>query len=172
MGFRGAFGVDGILSEDGFVPTELNPRFAAGLGYVMAAFPELAFNLVHHLVAAGDGEDVDAAGLESVILDAADQCRWGAGWTTVERSWSASERHPIVAEGPDGGYRLAAEDEEPDATIMAGPSATGGFLRVAFSPQHMTVGRSMASSVVAAFALADAALNAGIGLLTPPVEVR
>jgi predicted ATP-grasp superfamily ATP-dependent carboligase len=31
VGFRGAFGVDGILSEDGFVPTELNPRFAAGL---------------------------------------------------------------------------------------------------------------------------------------------
>ncbi len=44
VGLRGVFGIDGILGEDGFVATELNPRFAAGLGYVMAALPELAFD--------------------------------------------------------------------------------------------------------------------------------
>lgn len=171
VGFRGAFGVDGILSEDGFVPTELNPRFAAGLGYVMAALPELPFSLVHHLLAAGDGEDFDAAGLDSVILEAADRRRWGAGWTTVERCWLDTRRHPVVVEG-DGDYRLAGEDEEPHATLMAGPSATGGFLRVAFAPQHRPGTRSMATSVVAAFALADEVLDAGIGPLAPPAEVR
>src|SRR5690606_41121857 len=31
VGFRGAFTVDGVLTEEGFLPTELNPRIGAGL---------------------------------------------------------------------------------------------------------------------------------------------
>ncbi len=87
VGLRGVFGIDGILGEDGFVATELNPRFAAGLGYVTAALPELAFDLLHRVVAAGDGHEVVAADLETVVVDAADGRRWGAGWATAGRSW-------------------------------------------------------------------------------------
>lgn len=31
LGYRGAFGIDGVLSREGFVPTELNPRIGAAM---------------------------------------------------------------------------------------------------------------------------------------------
>src|SRR5689334_17767166 len=41
MGYRGAFTIDGVMTEQGFLPTELNPRFGAGLGVIGRATPEL-----------------------------------------------------------------------------------------------------------------------------------
>jgi hypothetical protein len=40
------FSVDGILAEDGFFATELNPRLSGGLG-LDGAWPELSENLFH-----------------------------------------------------------------------------------------------------------------------------
>ncbi len=170
VGLRGVFGIDGILGEDGFVATELNPRFAAGLGYVTAALPELAFDLLHRVVAAGDGHEVVAADLETVVVDAADGRRRGAGWATAGRSWPRTGHHRLVALGD--GHRPATDEEEADALLHNGPGATGGFVRVTFAPRRMHAGRSIASSVVAALAWADAALQAGVGHLAPAVEVR
>lgn len=113
VGLRGMFGIDGILGEDGFVATELNPRFAAGLGYVTAALPELAFDLLHRVVAAGDGHEVVAADLDTVVVDAADGRRWGAGWATAGRSWPRTGHHRLVALGD--GHRPATDEEEADA---------------------------------------------------------
>ena len=80
--YRGAFTIDGVLAANGWVPTELNPRFGAGLGYGYGALPDVPLDLLHHLVIEGD-RSVRAADLEAVILPAADRVRWGGGWTTV-----------------------------------------------------------------------------------------
>ena len=55
VGFRGAFTLDGIAAADGWVATECNPRFGAGLGYVDAAFPSCRCVLLHHAVGRGRG---------------------------------------------------------------------------------------------------------------------
>ena len=34
VAYRGAFTLDGVATVDGFRPTELNPRFGAGLGVI------------------------------------------------------------------------------------------------------------------------------------------
>jgi hypothetical protein len=55
---------------------------------------------------------------------------------------------------------------------MRGPSVVGGFVRVNFEPDRVPVGPSIAPRVVDAFAYADEAFSAGIGPLTPPIEMR
>lgn len=34
VGFRGGFSLDGVLTSHGWLPTEVNPRFAAGLATI------------------------------------------------------------------------------------------------------------------------------------------
>jgi hypothetical protein len=169
VGFRGAFTVDGIMSAEGWVPTEMNPRFGAGLGYAFAAAPHVPVDLLHHLVIEG-APTVRAADLEAAILPAADNTRWGGGWTTVTRAWASTEQTEIVHDA--GEFRAVHEGERPDATIMWGPSVVGGFVRVTFDPSRVRHGPSIAPLVIDAFAFADRAFGAGIGPLSPPRTVR
>jgi hypothetical protein len=167
--YRGAFTVDGIMSVDGWVPTELNPRYGAGLGYAGAAVPDAPLDLLHHLVIEGE-PSVRATDLEAVILPAADASRWGAGWTTVAKTWVTDDWIGLVHEGD--GYRSALDDEIFDATITRGPSAVGGFVRAEFVPARVEVGPSIAPLVVDAFAFADRTFGTDLGPLSPPVPVR
>lgn len=47
FGYRGMFSVDGVLTRDGFLPTELNPRYAAGLNLLSPVSPRLDLYLLH-----------------------------------------------------------------------------------------------------------------------------
>ena len=46
VGYRGAFTIDGVVGEDGFLPTELNPRSGAGLHTMLRALPDIPFQLL------------------------------------------------------------------------------------------------------------------------------
>ena len=47
VGYLGAFTIDGIVDEqDGFLPTELNPRSGAGLHTMLRPLPEIPFQLL------------------------------------------------------------------------------------------------------------------------------
>jgi hypothetical protein len=167
--FRGMFTVDGILGADGWVPTECNPRAGAALGYASVACPDVHLDLLHRLVIEGD-EHVRAADLELALIPAADATRWGGGWTTVSTPWKTTQS--LALERADGSYRIVCDGEEHDATIVCGPSATGGFVRCTFEPARTPVGASVAPLVVDGFAFADRVLDAGIGPLSPARPVR
>ena len=51
--FRGAFTLDGVATVDGFRPTELNPRFGAGLSVITRGLGDVPLHLVLDLVVAG-----------------------------------------------------------------------------------------------------------------------
>lgn len=80
VGYRGAFTVDGIMTADGFRPTELNPRFGAGLSYVLLA--GLPLMLLHQAAIAGAVE-VDPVELEARVLEIGDGERIAAGWCVL-----------------------------------------------------------------------------------------
>jgi hypothetical protein len=46
VGYLGGFSVDGVLTADGFLPTELNPRFSGGLGAIAKGLPDFPLHLV------------------------------------------------------------------------------------------------------------------------------
>ena len=78
--FRGAFTLDGVATADGFRPTELNPRFGAGLSVITRGLADVPLHLVLDLVVAGVELPVSAAGLERRLLADADARRNGGTW--------------------------------------------------------------------------------------------
>lgn len=169
VGYRGAFALDGIVSDESFVANELNPRFGAGLNVIDGCVPELPLLLLHHAVIAGEPWDLRSDDLEELIVTAADERRGGGGWLTVAQPRAATEEHRLV-EGNDG-YRLAEETESAHARLLIGSSSVGGFVRFEPDPVLTPVGASIAPRVAAGFEAADRYAGTTIGQLIAAQEV-
>jgi hypothetical protein len=154
VAFRGGFTLDGILSDQGWVATECNPRLGAALGYVNRLRPPLSMALMNHAIVAGLA-DVPADAFETAIVEGARRERWGGAWTVVPRS-TETEDHA----GYDG------------AEITYGPASSGGFVRINFDAATTPAGPSIAPRAAAALAWADEHWDLGIGPLAPAAAVR
>jgi len=166
VGFRGCYTLDGVLTDDGFLPTELNPRVGAGFTPLLQGLPDLPFMALHWAVVARRPCPVSADELEATIVAAADANRAGGGWLEGPVRWSESREHPVVV--TDEGCRAAGEGDEPTGVVVTGPSSMGGLVRFTATPAATPVGPPLAPRSAAAFAWADRELGAGIGPLTPP----
>jgi hypothetical protein len=170
VGFRGPFTVDGIMSEEGFLPTELNPRAGAGLQGMTTAIPELPGALLAIAAQAGEALDFRPEVLESLVVEAADARRGGGIRTFFFNDTATTEIYTLVEES--GRYRLARGDEASSAILVTGPSNLGGFL--AFAPGHERIARgpSVAPRAIDAFRVADQSLGVALGPLEPARSVR
>lgn len=151
--YRGWFTIDGVMTRDGFRPTELNPRMGAGIRYVTVAAPEVLAGLLHFAVVAGAVE-VDAVALERAVLDAADRVRIRGCHVLLDRPQREEVTHV------DG-----------DVTLVLGPGPAGGFLRVQTETTPPD-GEPYAPVAVRALALADERWSLGLGRLEPAPLVR
>ncbi|MFF8955651.1 hypothetical protein [Streptomyces sp. NPDC014894] len=109
-GYRGLFSVDGLLTEDGFTATELNPRHASGLG-LRAGVPDFPLYLFNRAVQEGVPglESVRGAALERFVRDA------------VAASPSYALSVPVTGPGlPDGPGRLADGSSHVDYRVADG----------------------------------------------------
>jgi hypothetical protein len=171
VGYRGAFTVDGVLSENGFLPTELNPRLGAGLSVMTGDLPDLPVSLLDRALVEGERLAFGADDLERQVLAAADQTRAGGAWTVTDRGPAdATQELPVTFEG--GACRPAPDGRPGDGMLSFGPSGVGGFVRLALDPDRVPVGQSVAPLAVTAFALADERFGTGIGPLEPARAVR
>jgi hypothetical protein len=166
----GTFTVDGVMTEDGFRPTELNPRFGAGLSVMARGLPDLPLILICQALQGGVALDYRPRELEDLLVEGADTHRSGGGWTTISKVELESHEHTLSR--TDDGYRLVAPGEPADASLLIGPSNIGGFVRFVPDPTRTTRGPSIAPAVVDAFALADREFGTGLGSLTSAEEVR
>src|SRR5262245_12960709 len=78
VGYRGAFGIDGVLTRDGFRPTELNSRLSGGLAAMTkqvdtGLFTLLQLNLLHGRDVGVTPEELEAWAVPA--MDAARVCR-------------------------------------------------------------------------------------------------
>jgi hypothetical protein len=168
--FRGVFTLDGVLGEEGFVPTELNPRYGIGMDALTRGIPALDMHLANHALIEGARPDVAAEALERGLVAAADRIRGGGGWLATTRPPSGQGEHRLVREG--GAYRRARAGEEADATVLAGPSNIGGFARFEPALGRTPVGPPLGPLVAAGLAWADRELGMGVGPLVPATEAR
>jgi hypothetical protein len=156
VGYRGFFTVDGVLTVDGFRPTEINPRFGAGLLGLAAAMVDLSLPLLHRAAIAG-AVDPAAADLEALLLPVADATRAAATWVAVPG--------PPVDE--------IEEAELGDGIrLEVGPSAIGRFVRVVFDVASLPPGEPLGPAAAAALEQADERFGLGLGPLEPAVAVR
>lgn len=148
VGYRGAFTVDGVASVDGFVPTELNPRFGAGL-QVVAGGIGIPLYLLNCATIAGELPAI-ARNMERPLLRRIDRHRAANCHVGIETRVEQERSLP---------FHMSGERAEPSSTLAAdgqlllGPSPVGGFLRVLLNPARTPVGRSVADRVAAALAL-------------------
>jgi hypothetical protein len=171
VGYRGAFTVDGVLTADGFLPTELNPRLGAGLAMMTSDLPDLPVPLLDRALIEGETLAYGPDDLEHQVLEAADRARAGGAWTVTSSGPSEAVEEVAVA-FEDGTCRLAANGQQPDGTLTFGPSGVGGFVRLRLDPERVPAGPPVAPLAVAAFALADERFGTGIGPLEPARPVR
>ena len=161
--FRGVFTMDGVVTADGWLPTELNPRFGAGM-MPAARAADLPLLGISRLLIAGETEGLDPVEIERIAVTAADERRHLGGFTTVVRDIPATETHRVLWDGVT--VRPAGPDQA-NATLERGPAASGGLVRFTLDPEQVVPGVQAAPVVAAAFAAADALWDTGIGPLIP-----
>jgi hypothetical protein len=155
-GYRGTFTVDGVMTVDGFRPTELNPRIGGALALMSDAIPEMGLLLHTQFLAHGIDTGLRAADVEQVVVAAADNNRavWvsdglAADIDSVERS--------IVLDGGTPRYAVAGEARDGVARIAPMRSYLPSAAVVEIDPGQLPVGPSSAPLATAALDLAKAA---------------
>ena len=170
LGYRGALGIDGVVAEEGFRPTELNPRMSVGLGAQFGAVEHLAGAMLNRAIVAGCDLEYRPAELERMVVEAGIEKKRGGGHIVVPVQQEESVEHDVVFDG--AAWRIAAADEDHDGTISFGPGPTGGFVSVRLVPERTPMGESVAPRVIAALRLADELWGLGLGVLEAARPVR
>ena len=168
-GMRGGFAVDGILTSEGFLPTELNPRFSGGMFVMARGLPDLPIALAQAAIARDIDIGVTAADLESLLLGAADATRSGAAYAVTSALRSTETEEVAVTGGPDG-LTEASDDGAVVGSVELGPASMGSLVR--FQPAEPAPGLRLAPYAVAAFRYADQRWGTGFGPLEIAPDVR
>jgi hypothetical protein len=167
VGYRGAFGVDGVLTADGFRPTELNSRLSGGLGSMARVADASLFHLLQFNLVAGRDPGVDAASLERWAVEVMDAQRFAKA---VAIAPAAVAAEPVDVPVRWEGSRLARSAEATGWQVSAGPNGAGTFVRLD-TPED--VGGIRAGDLnVALLEFLDRELGAGFGEVRPAPDVR
>lgn len=164
VGYRGAFGIDGVMTPEGFLPTELNPRLTGGLGLQTQTAGDYPINDINRAVIAGESVDLRLSDLEKEVVAGADLTRT-ARWSRPISHLSVTEttEQPIVY---NGNSWEATEGDNATAMMMLGPSPQGGLVAVKLTEHHgLASGESIAGLAASSFSLADKLWDTRIGSL-------
>jgi hypothetical protein len=166
--YRGAFTIDGVMTEDGFRPTELNPRMGAALGVMSRAFDGLSVNLVNMAVVEGLPIEWQPQELEATLLAKADAVRAAGGMCVVTRPVPHGKRW----------YRRADEtwipcdENERTVEVAIGPHAAGAILFSRWAPDSLVVGERVGPVMCSLLRHLDGELDLGLGPIEAAPDVR
>jgi hypothetical protein len=164
--FRGAFTVDGVVTGESFLPTELNPRMGAGLGLLASGLPDLPVQLLVDALVGGIDLGYQPAELEADLVAGADAHRSGGTWRVVANVGPESRVDVPLAYAEEL-WRWAASGDATAGRLTTGPSALGTFVRCGFDPDATPVGPSVGKRAAAFWEFADRELGTNVGPLTP-----
>jgi hypothetical protein len=170
-GYRGAFGIDGVLTENGFRVTELNPRFSGGMTRFGRMSPSTHLDLVQVNALLGRDIGRTAADIEQSALADLDARRFAdvMGLTAAVRP----SRTTSVMVAAERDRIVTTDDEDLAIGVMSlGPASTGGFVRLALEEGAVQPGQRTAPLAVLLFRLADEIWETQFGALAMPADVR
>jgi hypothetical protein len=125
--FLGTFTLDGIFSKNGFVATEVNPRYGAAMPVINQSIPRLPLSLLDMLIRSGKDLPFKPKELERMLLKAADSHRSIAVWCFLKKKVVSFSNHKLNYTGR--GFVRATKLDRCDAELYIGPSEVGGVLR-------------------------------------------
>jgi hypothetical protein len=171
-GYRGAFGMDGVLTAVGFRPTEVNTRQPAGLNTVAGVELRLLSLLQVNLLAGLD-TGLTAADVES-LLPLLDEHRDGVPIAVGDgHSVGEPDEFPVtVTLDPDcRGGRLERTTELTGNRVAVSDTSSGFFAKLQPCTE-LRPGRRLAPLNVALMDFLDREYGTGFGPLTAPPDVR
>ncbi len=164
VGFRGTFTVDGVVGVDGFWPTELNPRFGAGI-MTIARGSGLPILLLNDLVVAAQPLGRPAATIERELVERADALRGGGTWRHGLVPEFDAEDRP-VERSDDGRWTWAS-----GGTIAGRVTAGSGFVRCVYERDATPIGPPTAPRAAEFWSFIDHEFATGQDPLTAPIPV-
>ena len=168
LGYRGGFTVDGVLGEDGPVPTEINARCGGAVHQQEQHNPDLCIGWMSRLLREGHPPEVSAHAYEALWNSSLDQVSGGYGGLQVGAPWQGDRQwNARWVQGT-----LALQDGPPDLVLWAHAMQPGGFVRVVPEPSATPRGPSVAPVVVAGLGLASTVLGVPFDDWQPARDVR
>jgi hypothetical protein len=143
--YRGMFSVDGVLTRTGFLPTELNPRYAAGLNLLAPVRPPLDLYLLHMALVQAAPIDWNPAKLEQALRQQAASNRVASAALMTTTPLHAALELKLVRAA--GAWRPCQADEAPHVSVSAAPSSKASMLRLRFDAQFMPAGSPLTPAV-------------------------
>ena len=168
IAYRGAFTIDGVMTEDGFRPTELNPRMGAALGVMSRAFDGLPVTLLNMAVVEDLSIDWRPHELEATLLAKADEVRAAGGMCVVTRPVPHGKRWYRHA---DGAWIPCAESDR-TVEVAIGPHAAGAILFSRWAPGSLLVGERVGPVICSLLRHLDGELDLGLGPIEAAPDVR
>lgn len=154
-GYLGPFGIDGVLTADGFLPTELNPRMSVGAGSQLSSV-DLPLGLLMRCEIEGL-VDIDHIWLEETALSQREpRIHMGRMIEEVVRGSA------FVHRGDDGRLVATQEEEGSIGEITIGPSTTGSYLKATFDIEQIGVGGLVGPLAAETLALASREWDLGL----------
>jgi hypothetical protein len=168
VGYRGAFGIDGILTADGFRPTELNTRMSAGIASITRGVDPGLFNLLQLNLLVGRDPQVDAATLEAWALPLMDAGPFGKAVAMSSRRVASD---PFDIHVTWDGATLARSWDKTGWSVSVGPNSAGTYSRLNTPPGALRAAR-VADLNVALMRFLDAELGTAFGDVSAAPDVR
>jgi hypothetical protein len=165
VSFRGGFTLDGVVADGCFWPTELNPRFGAGLATITRGLGDIPLPLVLDLIVSGR-LSLSAAELEAKVVPVADARRSGSTMVTPSEPIESFEARPLSFDGMR--WAWSGEDDAADGTVVSG----GTIARLMFDPERTPKGDSVGDRAVAFHEFCDGELGTAFGSMTAAPNVR
>ncbi len=186
-GYRGGFGIDGVMTADGFRVNEINPRFSGGLTRLARMAPAAHLELVqvnallgrdigrsaaeieeHARAILDDNRFIDAMGLSAKhLLEDHVEIAVTAGDARLER---ADLSDPDVARTSPAA--LSADALSVIGAVAAGPSPLGSFVRFTVNHDVLRVGDRVAPYSALLLDFADRTWGTGFGRVLMAPDAR
>jgi len=125
-GYRGAFGIDGVLTADGFRPTELNTRASAGFTQVTQLDRRL-FALLQDVLVLGEDPGVRVADVEA-LLPLIDADPGGRPVAFVKEALVGDVTEALTWDGER--FDVAPRGQETDDVLVMADTPSGLFAKV------------------------------------------
>ncbi|MEM9654762.1 MAG: hypothetical protein AAGA65_21910 [Actinomycetota bacterium] len=186
--FRGVFTVDGVLTNDGFAPTEVNPRYGAALPARHPTIDGQALSLFLLNLAVVEGllDDLDLRPIGPIATSELDRARRGVAFVHTEVVPQDERRAVVVGDGsgeldvvettgdPDRHAELARLDGDHPALLVSvefgSAAASSGLAAVEFL--SAPVGPPLGPVLVEVARALDRAWGVGVGDLQAARSVR
>jgi len=148
-GYLGGFGIDGVCTRDGFLPTELNTRLCIGHG-LQARAADIPLGTIERMLIEGD-IDIAARDLEETINSAVTTARRGGILLPLTGVYKAAKTG--VRFGRSDAIAVDADGEN-DGTMEIGSASIGSIIIMKFDPDRTPTGPSVAPRAIQAIDLA------------------